>query len=44
MENPVYDMNKDENNEPETFDGFVDFFVYGIFKGAWTMWPWETLI
>ena len=24
MENPVYDMNKEENNEPETFDGFVD--------------------
>ena len=33
MENPVYDMNKEENNEPEKFDGFVDFFVYGISKG-----------
>ena len=28
MENPVCDMNKEENNELETFDGFVDFFVY----------------
>ena len=26
MENPVYDMNKEENNERENFDGFVDFF------------------
>ena len=33
MENPVYDMNKEENNEPETFDGFVDFSIYGISKG-----------
>ena len=33
MENPVYDMNKEENNEPETFDGFVDSLVYGISKG-----------
>ena len=33
MENPVCDMNKEENNEPETFDGFVDFSVYGISKG-----------
>ena len=33
MENPVCDMNKEENNEPETFDGFVDFYVYVIFKG-----------
>ena len=33
MENPVYDMNKEENNERETFDGFVDFSIYGISKG-----------
>ena len=33
MENPVCDMNKEENNELETFDGFVDFSVYGISKG-----------
>ena len=33
MENTVYDMNKKENNEPETFDGFVDSPVYGISKG-----------
>ena len=25
--------NKDVDNEPENFDGFVDFSVYGIFKG-----------
>ena len=33
MENPVYDMNKEENNEPETFDGFVDFSIFVISKG-----------
>ena len=33
MENPVYDINKEENNELETFDGFVDSPVYGISKG-----------
>ena len=33
MENPVRDMNKEENNEPEIFYGFVDFTVYGISKG-----------
>ena len=33
MENSIYDMNKEENNETETFDGFVDFSVYGISKG-----------
>ena len=33
MENPVCDMNKVENNEPKTFDGFADFSVYGISKG-----------
>ena len=33
MENTVYDMNKEENNELETFDGFVDFSIYGISKG-----------
>ena len=33
MENPVYDMNKEENNELETFDGFVDSPVCGISKG-----------
>ena len=33
MENPIYDMNKEENNEPETFDGLVDSPVYGISKG-----------
>ena len=32
MENPAYDMNKEENNELETFDGFVDSHVYGISK------------
>ena len=32
MENSVCDMNKEENNEPETFDGFVDFSVYDISK------------
>ena len=26
-------MNKEENNEPETFDGFVDSPVYGISNG-----------
>ena len=26
MENPIYDMNKEENNDPKTFDGFVGFF------------------
>src|SRR5713101_6046945 len=31
--NSVCDMNKEENNEPETFDGFIDFSVYGISKG-----------
>ena len=30
MENPVYDMYEEENNEPETFDGFVDNSVYAI--------------
>ena len=45
MENPVYDMNKEENNKPEIFDGFVDFSIYAYLKErAWTMWPWETLI
>ena len=29
MENPIYE----ENNEPETLDGFVDSPVYGISKG-----------
>ena len=33
MENSVYEMYKEENNEPETFDGFVDFSIYGISKG-----------
>ena len=33
MKNLVCDINKEENNEPETFDGFVDFSVYGISKG-----------
>ena len=33
MENLVYEMYKEENNEPETFDGFVDSSVYGISKG-----------
>ena len=33
MENTVYDMSEEENNEPETFDGFVDSPVYGISKG-----------
>ena len=33
MENLVYDMYKEENNEPETFDGFVDFYIYGISEG-----------
>ena len=32
MGNPVCDMNKVENNEPETFDGFVNFSIYGISK------------
>ena len=44
MENPVYDMNKEENNEPETFDGFVDFSLAYLKERAWIMWPWETLI
>ena len=26
-------MNKEENNEPETFDGFVDSPICGIYKG-----------
>ena len=30
MENPIYDIFKEENNEPETFDGFVDNSVYAI--------------
>ena len=33
MENPVCDMNKEENNEPKTFDGFVYFSIYGISEG-----------
>ena len=33
MENPIYDMSKEENNEPKTFNGFVDSPVYGISKG-----------
>ena len=33
MENLVNDMNKEENNELETFDGFVDYPVYGVSKG-----------
>ena len=33
MENIVCDMNKEENNEPKTFDGFVDFSIYGISEG-----------
>ena len=33
MENPVYDMSEEENNEPETPDGFVDSPIYGISKG-----------
>ena len=33
MENLVYDKNKEENDEPKNFDGFVDFSVYGICKG-----------
>ena len=30
MENPIYDMSKEENNELETFDGFVYSPVYDI--------------
>ena len=30
MENPIYDIFEEENNEPETFDGFVDSLVYDI--------------
>ena len=30
MENPIYDIFEEENNEPETFDGFVDNSVYAI--------------
>ena len=30
MENPIYDMYEEENNEPETFDGFIDNLVYDI--------------
>ena len=33
MENPVYDMNQEENNELENFDGFIDSPIYGISKG-----------
>ena len=45
MENPVYDMNKEENNEPETFDGLLIFLSMAYLKErAWTMWPWETLV
>ena len=33
MKNTVCDMNKEENNDPKTFDGFVDFSIYGISKG-----------
>ena len=33
MESLVYDMNIEENNELENFDGFVDSHVYGISKG-----------
>ena len=34
MENPICDMNKEENNEPKNFDGFVDNRVYGISNGG----------
>ena len=30
MENPIYDMSEEENNEPKTFDGFIDNPVYVI--------------
>ena len=33
MENPVYEMYKEENNKPKFFDGFVNSPVYGISKG-----------
>ena len=45
MENLVYDMNKEENNEPETFMVLLIFLSMGYLKErAWTMWPWETLV
>ena len=30
MENPIYDIFEEENNEPENFDGFVDNSFYAI--------------
>ena len=30
MENPIHDMSEEQNNEPETFDGFVDNHIYAI--------------
>ena len=34
MENPIYDMFEEENNEPKFFDGFIDNPVYDISNGG----------
>ena len=34
IENPIYDMSEEENNEPNFFDGFVDSLVYDISNGG----------
>ena len=34
MENTIYDISDEENNEPKTFVGFVDNHVYDIYNGG----------
>ena len=45
MENIVYDMNKEENNEPKNLMVLLIIMsMASIKERAWTMWPWEILI
>ena len=30
MENPIYDMSKEENNKPESFESFIDNPIYEL--------------
>ena len=34
MENPIYDMSEEKNNEPKTFDSFIDNHIYDISNGG----------
>ena len=34
IENPIYDMFEEENNEPNFFDSFVDSIIYNISNGG----------